>query len=88
MHVQPNILIDAAGHARITDFDLTTVVTDMDSEPTTPYQRGFISRWTAPELLNEGPHSKEADIFAFAMVMIEVRHGRPTVCKTSSHGRF
>ena len=81
MHVQPNILIDAAGHARITDFDSTTVATDMDSEPTTPSQRGFTPQWTAPEVLEEGPHSKEADIFAFAMVMIEVRHRRPTVCK-------
>ena len=36
-------------------------------------QRGYTMRWTAPEVLNGGRYSKEADIFAFAMVMIEVR---------------
>jgi len=38
-------------------------------------QRGHTLRWTAPEVLNGGKYSKEADIFAFAMVMIEVRCG-------------
>ena len=88
MHVQPNILIDATGHARITDFYFTTVATGMDSEPTILSHRGFTPRWTAPEVLDEGPHSKKADIFSFAMVMIEVRHRRPTMCKTSAHCRF
>ena len=33
-----------------------------------------MGRWTAPEILNEeGTHSKEADIFSFAMVMVEAR---------------
>ena len=36
---------------------------------------GHTARWTAPEILNEGePYSREADVFSFAMVMIEVRH--------------
>ena len=40
-------------------------------------------QWTAPEILNEqGTFSKEADIFSFVMVMIEVRGGSPapSVC--------
>ena len=44
-------------------------------------QRGFSARWTAPEILNEGPYSKEADTFSFAMVMIEVRHGKFAMCR-------
>ena len=42
-------------------------------------QHGNTPRWAAPEVLEEGIYSKEADIFSFAMVMIEVRHGRSAV---------
>lgn len=39
---------------------------------------GHTARWTAPEILDGGGTvSKEADVFAFAMVMIEVRCGKP-----------
>ena len=35
--------------------------------------QGHTARWTAPEILTEeGTYSKEADVFSFAMVMIEV----------------
>jgi hypothetical protein len=38
---------------------------------------GHTARWTAPEILGEeGGVSKEADVFAFAMVMIEVHWGK------------
>ena len=38
---------------------------------------GHTARWTAPEILNDvGTYSKEADVFSFAMVMIEVHQGR------------
>ena len=70
---QPNILVDTVGHARITDFGQTTVVQDLD------HIRGASSDLghTAPEILNEeGTYSKDADVFSFAMVMIEVRQGR------------
>ena len=74
MHVQSNILVDATGRARITDFRLATVTTGMDSELGTTYPHDHTSRWTAPEVLNGRAGSKEADVFSFAMVMIEVRH--------------
>ena len=74
-HLQPNILVDNAGRARITDFGLATVTQDLDSIQTVWDDRGHTARWTAPEILNdEGSYSKEADVFAFAMVMIEARH--------------
>ena len=73
---QFSILVDAARHARITDFGFAMVTQNLDSTRCTQPQRGHTVRWAAPEILNEGPHSKEADIFSFAMVMIEVlRHG-------------
>ena len=70
-----NILVNDFGHALITDFGLAAVTRNLDSVLSAPPQRGHTKRWAAPELLDEGPNSKEADIFAFAMVMIKVRHG-------------
>ena len=71
---QPNILVDDAGCPRITDFGLAMVVHDKDSSQSAPDERGHTIRWTAPEILSgEGTRSKAADVFSFAMVMIEVR---------------
>ena len=71
--VQPNILVDDTGHARITDFGLATVTKNLDSIRSLSEDHGHTARWTAPEILNEqGTYSKEADVFSFAMVIIEV----------------
>jgi serine/threonine protein kinase len=76
---QLNVLVDNFDRARITDFGLATVTQNLDSARSTHPQRGHTVRWAAPEILDDGPHSKEADVFAFAMVMIEVRHEQSTV---------
>ena len=68
---QPNILVDGSGNARIMDFD-SALVAHMQS---TSHQQGYTPRLTAPEVSNDGTYSKGADIFSFAMVMIEVRCG-------------
>ena len=74
MPLQPNILLDDAGRAKITDFGLSRVTQNLDSIRTASDEQGHTARWTAPEILNDqGLHSKEADVFSFAMVMIEVR---------------
>lgn len=71
---QTNILVNDSGQARITDFGLATI-------PQYPASKRALFgdetvRWTAPEILgNSGICSKEADVFSFAMVMIEVRYG-------------
>ena len=45
-----------------------------------------ITRWTAPEILNEqGTYSREGDVFSFAMVAIEVRRGRGGFRQSSTH---
>ena len=80
--VQPNILVDVAGHARITDFRFATVIENSDSMWSDSADQGpiHITRWTAPEILNEqGTYSKEGDVFSFAMVTIEVCRG-PVAC--------
>ena len=76
---QPNILVGDSGNALIADFGLATVTQNLDSMQSISRQRGHTPRWAAPEVLNEGTYSKEADIFSFAMVMIEVRHRWPAV---------
>ena len=64
--------MDNTGHARITDFGLAKVTTNMDSIQSAATNGSFTPRWTAHEVLRDGGHSKEADIFSFAMVMVEV----------------
>ena len=71
---QPNILVDDSGNALIADFGLAMITQNPDSVLSISRQRGHTPQWTAPEILNDGMHSKEADIFSFAMVMIEVGH--------------
>ena len=75
--MQARILVDAAGHARIVDFCVATVVRDSESLVSTPEGSELTFRYAAPEILKNVAHrSKESDVFAFAMVVIEVRgHG-------------
>jgi len=62
------------------NFGLVTVTQNLDSIPGALDDQGYTAQWTAPEILNEqGTYSKKADVFSFAMVMIEVRHGQLTV---------
>ena len=73
---QLNVLVDTTGRARITGCGLAMVTQDLGSIRKTPDQHGHITRWIAPEILDSrGTYSKEADIFSFAMVSIEVRSG-------------
>ena len=70
-HVQLNILVDDSGHARLADFGFATVTQNLDSVQSAQSHRGHTVQWAAPEILDGRRHSKEADVFAFAMVMIE-----------------
>ena len=70
---QSNILVDARGKARNTDFGLAMVTQDLDSLRGGSDECGDGVRWIAPEILdNRGTYSKVADVFSFAMVTIEV----------------
>lgn len=72
----PNVLIDADGHARLTDFGLTTITQNLDSIRSVSGDIGHSARWAPPEILKEEEkHSKEGDVFSFAMVMIEIFTG-------------
>jgi len=78
MRVQPNILVDDASRPRITDFSQAMVTQHSDLVQAASDDQGYTARWTAPEILTEeGTYSKEADVFSFAMITIEVCHGWP-----------
>ena len=64
--------MDDSGHARIADFGLSMVTKNITSTPSARLQHGSTARWAAPELMKRGVYEKEADVFSFAMVMIEV----------------
>ena len=73
--MQANILVDHIGRARITDFALARPSCDRGSARRATETRDYYTRWTAPEVLEDmEPPTKEADIFSFSMVMVEVRH--------------
>ena len=70
---QSNVLVDVTGHARITDFGIALVTQDLLSMRSAFSGRAQTTRWIAPEVLGDREtYSKEADVFSFAGVMIEV----------------
>ena len=78
---QFNILISGRGHARLTDFGLSSVVRGFNSDPVSELQ-GFTPRWAAPEIVMGNDCTQEADIYAFGMVVIEVS-SLPFLCPAS-----
>jgi len=55
------------------DFGLAIVARDSNSLESTVEDQGATARYTAPEILKGvANHSKESDVFAFGMVMVEV----------------
>ena len=69
---QSNVLISRRGRARLTDFGFTSVVRGLNSV-LVPELQGCTLRWAAPEVIRgEGGSTQEADVYAFAMVVIEV----------------
>jgi len=72
---QSNVVIGADGQARIADFRFAKVITNVGPEETASDQHVETGYWSAPEILKDEPTSKATDIFSFAMVMIEARHG-------------
>ena len=85
---QTNILVDAQGRARIMGFRFAKVTPSEDPGQAVSIQHIRSKQWSAPEVLEDGEMSKKADIFSFAMVMIEARHAWSIICRVWAHARF
>ena len=73
---QANVLVDHLGRAHITDFSLAAANQNQCLTCSVAKTHDPTMRWIAPEVLDEtGSLTKKADVFSFAMVMIEVSHG-------------
>ncbi|KAJ1305009.1 hypothetical protein OPQ81_000052 [Rhizoctonia solani] len=72
-----NILVSPEGVAKLTDFGLSTVAeASLAFSETTGHRQGFSTRWAAPELLlDELPKSKQSDVYALGMTMLEIFSG-------------
>ena len=67
--------MDDVGHARLTDFGLSSVFTGSGAGGS--ITDGHAVRWAAPEVLDkERPVSTKSDVYSFSMVIIEVRAER------------
>ena len=68
-----NVLVDRNGHARLTDFGLTSIGRE-DNSTRLPQDMNVAgtTTWAAPEILRGGPVTNEADVFTFSMVAVEV----------------
>lgn len=76
-----------SGRARITDFGLVTIPQNPASKRATVADQ--TARWTAPEILHDnGTYSKAADVFSFAMVVIEVRHAQTFIDRALVYCHF
>ena len=67
---QSSILVDHDGRAHLADFELPSIVCEVDS---LEMENGYTTALAAPEILGgEGVITSEVDIFAFGMLVIEV----------------
>ncbi|KAG8756618.1 hypothetical protein FRC12_010509 [Ceratobasidium sp. 428] len=75
---QNNVLVSEDGTPMITDFGNAILEQGTMQFTETVKQNGFTPRWTAPEILDEREvrQSKEADVYALGMTVLEVITGR------------
>ena len=73
--LKSNILVNANGDACLADFGLSVITCDKNLGGDGGHRTRYHSSvWVAPETLNEGRISKEADVFCYSLVALEVRH--------------
>ena len=70
MDSKGNVLIDHHAHARLKCYGLITFV--LGPGPTYGQGTASVTTWAAPEISKTGKATEEADMFAFAMLAVEV----------------
>ena len=81
--IKANILIDHAGHPRLADFGLLTIISDPSNLlPSSSYTQGGTARWMSPELIDpqrvgvdSNRPTKSSDCYALGMVIYETITG-------------
>ena len=76
---QPNILFDHTGVPRLSDFGISSITANADSNNASTPLISFSVRWAAPEILSAPSEdikraTRMSDVYSFAMVVVEVRH--------------
>ena len=93
LYIKANILVDQAGHARVADFGLLTIISDPTSGlfSNVSTQGGGTARWMSPELINpqrfgleNGRPTKPSDCYALGMVIYETISGHVPFHKDSN----
>jgi len=85
-----NILFDTTGIPQLADFGVSSITFHPSNNASSPYH-AFSVRWSAPEILDPkrgdpGRPTKASDVYAFAMVVIEVmRCDTTTLIFSGSH---
>ncbi|KIN92659.1 hypothetical protein M404DRAFT_109674, partial [Pisolithus tinctorius Marx 270] len=67
----PNVLVSSDRRALLSDFGLSAL-NESTFSMTTVAIRGGSRRWMAPELFNDCPASKESDMWAYGMTILEL----------------
>jgi mitogen-activated protein kinase kinase kinase 11 len=67
-----NVLIDASGAAKVTDFGLAAQAPDDTARGGSLTAETGTYRWMAPEVIRHEPYSKSADVFSFGMILFEL----------------
>jgi len=81
--IKVNILIDQAGHARLADFGLLTIISDPKNLlSSSTHTQGGTARWMSPELIDpqrfgfkKSLPTKSSDCYALGMVIYETISG-------------
>ncbi|KAF8517257.1 kinase-like domain-containing protein [Hysterangium stoloniferum] len=78
-----NILVSDKGIPSLTDFGLSRFVDDMERLSTSSNVAGSL-RWMAPELLHNENASRQNDVWAFGMTILENISEKPPYCEITS----
>ncbi|KAF5357891.1 hypothetical protein D9756_001785 [Leucocoprinus leucothites] len=72
-----NILVSASGDACISDFGMAKVIEDVtEMLASATLTESGSARWLAPEVIDGASPTKEADVYSFAMAILELLTGR------------
>lgn len=70
--VKKNILVDSAGHVRLSDIGFAKLIPTEESRFDWARVGATGCRWTAPEIFRKGELTKQSDIFTYGFISAEV----------------